>query len=70
MLEVREWMPEDASDALLIRSQKHLASILLDEQGRWGRIAPERWDRMADFIVECGLISHRRENEYTNAFFD
>ena len=61
VLEVRDRMPEGASDALLIRSQKHLAPILLDQQGRWGRIKPERWDRMADFLCEVGLISHRRE---------
>jgi len=70
VLQVREWMPADAGDALLVRSQQHLASILLDEQGRWGRIAPERWDRMADFLVECGLLSGRRDDEYTNAYFD
>ena len=40
-----------------------------DEKGRWGRIAPERWEPMADFLVECSLISGRRDDEYTNAFF-
>ena len=69
VLEVKDMMPGDSSDALLIRSQKHLSPILLDEKGRWGRIAPERWEPMADFLVECGLISGRRDDEYTNAFF-
>lgn len=70
VLEVRDMLPQDASDALLIRSQKHLAPILLDEQGRWGRIVPRRWNDMADFLLECGVISKRRENEFTNAFFE
>ncbi len=69
VLEVKDMMPGDSSDALLIRSQKHLSPILLDEKGRWGRIAPEHWEPMADFLVECGLISGRRDDEYTNAFF-
>ena len=70
VLEVRDRMPKGCSDALLIRSQKHLAPILLDEKGRWGRIRPERWDRMADYRVRCGVISLRRPNEYTTDFFE
>lgn len=70
VLEVKDQMPDGSSDSLLIRSQKHLAPILLDEQGRWGRITPARWDRMADFLVECGLLSKRRDNEYTNDYFE
>lgn len=69
VLEVRDLLPADASDALLVRSQKHLAPILLDDQGSWGRIAPRRWDRMADFLVEAGVISRRRDGEFTNAYF-
>ena len=69
VLEVREFMPADASDELLIRSQKHLAPIFLDDCGRWGRIDPLRWNRMADFLVDVGVISCRRENEFTNGYF-
>lgn len=69
VLEVRDMMPADATDSLLIRSQRHLAPILLDEQGHWGRISAKRWDCMADFLVQVGVISRRRENEYTNEFF-
>lgn len=69
VLEVRDLLPADATDSLLIRSQKHLAPILLDSQGRWGRIEAPRWDRMADFLVASGVISHRFDNEYTNDFF-
>lgn len=69
VLEVRDLLPADATDSLLIRSQKHLAPILLDSQGRWGRIEAPRWDRMADFLVESGVISHRFDNEYTNDYF-
>ena len=69
VLEVRDMLPADATDALLIRSQQHLAPILLDAQGRWGRISPERWEPMAAFLVERGLLSRRFENEYTNDFF-
>lgn len=70
VLEVRDMMPADATESLLIRSQRHLAPILLDNQGRWGRISAKRWDCMADFLVKVGVISCRRENEYTNEFFD
>lgn len=69
VLEVRDLLPADATDSLLIRSQKHLAPILLDSQGRWGRIEAPRWDRMADFLVASGVISHRFDNEYTNDYF-
>ena len=69
VLEVRDMLPQDASDALLIRSQKHLAPILLDDQGRWGRIRPEKWNPMAEFLLECGVISRRFENEFTQDFF-
>ena len=68
VLEVRDMMPADATDALLIRSQKHLAPILLDENGHWGRISDLRWNRMADFLVESGVIEKRMDNEYTNEF--
>ena len=70
VLEVRDILPADASDALLIRSQKHLAPIFLDKDGHWGRIDALRWNRMADFLVENGVISKRRDNEYTNEYFD
>ena len=68
VLEVRDMMPADATDALLICSQKHLAPILLDENGHWGRISDLRWNRMADFLVETGVIEKRMDNEYTNEF--
>ena len=70
VLEVKDMMPAGSSDSLLIRSQRHLAPIFLDDKGRWGRIRPERWDRMADYMLSAGVISKRRENEYTNGYFD
>ena len=70
VMEVRDMLPADATESLLIRSQKHLAPILLDKEGRWGRIDALRWDRMADFLVECGVISKRTEREYTNEYFE
>lgn len=69
-LEVREFMPAGTSDKMLIASQEHLASILLDEKGRWGRIKAERWNKMADFLLDNGVISKRREDEWTNDFFE
>ncbi len=69
VMEVKEFMPKH-TDEMLIRSQKHLAPILLDAQGRWGRIASERWNRMADWLVEVGVIEKRMENEFTNEFFE
>lgn len=67
VLSIREYMPK-VSDALLIRSQKHLAPILLDKTGHWGYMAPERWNQMADFMVEKGLYDKRRSTEFTNEF--
>lgn len=69
VLAVREMLPQ-VSDSLLVRSQKHLATILLDEKGRWGRIADKRWNMMADFLVEKGITDRRYENEFTNEFFE
>ena len=69
VMEVRDMLPADASESLLIRSQKHLAPILLDQEGHWGRIDAQRWNRMADFLVECGVISKRTEREFTNEYF-
>lgn len=69
VLEVRDLLPADVSEDLLIRSQRHLSPILLDGQGRWGRIKAENWDPMANFLVECGLIGRRFAREYTNEFF-
>ena len=69
VLEVKDMLPP-VSEHMLIESQKHLAPILLDANGHWGRIRPERWDRMADFVMEAGVISKRRETEYTNEYFD
>lgn len=67
VLFVKEHMP-DVSDELLIQSQKHLASILLDKEGHWGFMAPERWDLMADWLIENGHYDMRRPTEYTNEF--
>lgn len=64
---VREYMP-NVSDALLIRSQKHLVPILLDKTGHWGYMAPERWNRMADWLIEHGFYDKRRDTEFTNEF--
>lgn len=67
ILFVKEYMPE-RSEALLIRSQKHLADILLDENGHWGNIAPKRWNTMADWMIEQGLYDKRRSSEFTNEY--
>jgi ABC-type nitrate/sulfonate/bicarbonate transport system substrate-binding protein len=68
VLEVKELMPQGSSDSLLIRSQEHLAPILLDDQGRWGHIASERWNPMAEFLITAGVIEHRFDNEFTNDY--
>ena len=67
VLEVKENMPP-VSENLLLRSQRHLAKILLDETGAWGSIRPERWNRMADWMVENKFYDRRRPNEFSNAF--
>lgn len=67
VLTVRQQLP-DVSEALLIRSQRHLAGRLLDESGHWGYMKPERWDRMADFLICKGIYDRRRDTEFTNEF--
>jgi ABC-type nitrate/sulfonate/bicarbonate transport system substrate-binding protein len=67
ILLVKEYMP-NVSDELLIRSQKHLAGILLDKSGHWGYIAPERWNPMADWLIEQNLYDKRRSTEFTNDY--
>lgn len=67
VLFVKEYMPR-VSDALLIRSQKNLTGILLDKTGHWGYMAPERWNRMADWLVAHGFCDKRRNTEFTNEF--
>lgn len=68
VMEVKEFMPAGTPDQVLIDGQRHLSDILLDETGHWGYIRPERWDPMADFMIEQGLYDRRRDTEYTNEF--
>ncbi len=68
VLEVKDLIEPRLNDEMLVRSQEHLAPILLNEDGRWGVISAERWDPMADFLVENEVIAHRFECEYTNDY--
>lgn len=68
VLSVKEFMPEDCSDEMLIRSQKHLAPILLDKNGNWGHIDPVRWNVMAEYLIECNILQHRFDGEFTNEY--
>lgn len=68
ILEVREHMP-NVSTELLVASQKHLAAISLNESGKWGRISAERWEPMAQFLVDTGITTSRFDNEFSNDFF-
>ena len=69
-MEVKDMLPQGHTDEMLIASQKHLAPIFLDENGHWGRIKPERWNRMADYMLSVGVISKRRDTEFTNDFWE
>ena len=42
---------------LLTESQEYVSGLYLDAEGRWGTIAPERWDRFSRFMKELGLTS-------------
>lgn len=64
---IKPYMPQVSQD-LLNKSQRHLSPILLDDTGHWGTIKDSRWNRFADWMVKRGLVSQRRENEFTNAF--
>ena len=67
VLAVKDGLPA-VSEAMLVRSQRHLAPLLLDQRGHWGAIRPERWERMADWLVANGYYDRRRPTEYTNDF--
>lgn len=68
VLSVREFMPKGCSDEMLIRSQEHLSPLLLDKNGNWGHIDSLRWNRMAEYLLECGIISGRFDGEFTNEY--
>ena len=67
VLAVKDGLPA-VSEAMLVRSQRHLAPLLLDQRGHWGAIRPERWERMANWLVANGYYDRRRPTEYTNDF--
>jgi ABC-type nitrate/sulfonate/bicarbonate transport system substrate-binding protein len=59
----------DKSDPQLVReSLAYIADRFLDSTGHWGYMKPERWNIMADYLVEQGLIKGRMEREFTNEF--
>ena len=67
VLAVKDGLPA-VSEAMLVRSQRHLVPLLLDQRGHWGAIRPERWERMANWLVANGYYDLRRPTEYTNDF--
>lgn len=50
------------------KSQEYISDLYLDDKGHWGHMAPSRWEPFADFMVQEGLLSQRRDTEYTNEF--
>jgi ABC-type nitrate/sulfonate/bicarbonate transport system substrate-binding protein len=60
----------DFDAALLLASQKYISPLYLDGEGRWGRIDDDRWNPLADWIVEEGLLSARDERDFTREFFE
>lgn len=68
VLLVKDKLPANVSDAMLIDSQKHLTTYFLDETGHWGYINPKRWEPFADWMLEKGFIKQRKTTEYTNEF--
>ncbi|MGN1390288.1 MAG: ABC transporter substrate-binding protein [Bulleidia sp.] len=69
ILEVRDMIPEASGNEMLLKGAEHLSGIWCDQEGRWGRIKPEMWNQMADFLVRQNVIRQRREREFTNEFF-
>ncbi|MDR1193667.1 MAG: ABC transporter substrate-binding protein [Peptococcaceae bacterium] len=56
-------------DAALIRaSQRYASGLYLDAAGHWGRIRPERWNTLADWMVAEKLLAARPSREFTNEF--
>ncbi len=62
-------MPEGSTLPMLTKSLQHLSPLFLNETGHWGRIRPERWNAMADWLIEKGFYDHRRPDEFTNEYF-
>jgi ABC-type nitrate/sulfonate/bicarbonate transport system substrate-binding protein len=63
-----KYMEGEWDSDMVHESQRYISPYYLDKDGRWGNIAPERWDTFADWMVEAGLIKGRMEREYTNGF--
>ncbi len=63
-----KYMEGDWNPDMVRESQRYISPYYLDEEGRWGRIQPERWEVFADWMVEQGLVAGRMEREYTNEF--
>ncbi len=66
------YTPHFALD-LLVESQQYISGLYLNENGRWGTIRPERWDRFSAFMQEKGMTKKNISGEnggYTNAFHD
>jgi ABC-type nitrate/sulfonate/bicarbonate transport system substrate-binding protein len=53
---------------LILDSQKYASTLYLEDNGHWGHIRPERWNTLADWMVEEKLIAERGTREFTNEF--
>nr|WP_072514120.1 ABC transporter substrate-binding protein [Ndongobacter massiliensis] len=56
---------------ILVEGIKHLQPLLLDPQGRWGRIQTADWIALQDFLQEKGILGEKKlPNTYCHAFCD
>jgi ABC-type nitrate/sulfonate/bicarbonate transport system substrate-binding protein len=58
----------DNNDIALVKESLHYISArFLDNQGNWGAITPERWNPLADYMLQQNIIKARTAKEYTSS---
>lgn len=67
---VEKYIPEAHGRAIVADGLVHMSEILVDKNGKWGKINHMHWAKFSDFMVENGQIADRMDNEYTNEFVD
>ncbi|MGI6152204.1 MAG: ABC transporter substrate-binding protein [Christensenellaceae bacterium] len=58
----------EGNEAMIRQSQEYVSGLYLDDTGHWGYMKPERWNNLADWMVEEKLIPRRTAREFTNEF--
>lgn len=67
--EIKDQLP-DAPEAMLKDSLDYVAPLLLDDEGKWGRLDTEAWMALQNFLSEKGILGDKKMPvTYTNALW-